>query len=512
MSQAPDTRSHTIAVNSLWMTADNVLSIAGGTLASVAVARTFGPELLGDYTYVMYLVQLTSTIGRFGLPVATRKYLAEFHDQPGIAHGILKALFRTQFLFGVLCVLGGAMTVILKTDQSKWPFALAGILSILPSMITAVVTGANLSAERFAPNVKASVVGTVLNLGGIFLTVVLGGGLWGLSASLFLSRVADLMVRYVSYRSAFKEVLSTPPIPVSPEIKQRLKKFCFHQTALQAMTLVFWDRSELFFLKALSPITQLAFYNISFSIIAQTTLLYRPFASAAGVSLMRRNVDDPEGAAKMTTTMMRYTTLIAFPVNLGLAAVSLPLMTFMYGKQYAAAIPVLAICGVLGSARALILPAEQLLVSSERQDVLIRAMLLTSLVNLPLNFFLIPQMGAIGAAISNGISLNLGMVLTWYLLLKYFPTVEIPWKFLFRCGFSATGMGLIAAVPGFFLPSFQALMVAVPLGAIVFFLLLRITNCLGNEDRQRLESFVKKVPGPARNIARQIVHFLTPAH
>lgn len=511
MSDSGKPRSHTIAVNSIWMTADNVLSIAGGTLASVAVARTFGPELLGYYTFVMYLVQLTSTIGRFGLPVATRKYLAEFAQQPALAHGVLRGLFRIQFLFGILCMIGGAITVIYSIPRSSWPFALAGILSILPSMISAVVTGANLSAERFSPNVKASVVGTIVNLSGIFLTVFLGGGLWGLSSALFISRVADLAVRYFSYRSAFREVLATPPSLVPPDVRQRILKFCLHQSVLQGMTLLFWDRSEIFFLKAFSPITQLAFYSISFGIVSQTTLLYRPFAAAAGVSLMRRHISDPVGAGNMTATMMRYTVLIAFPVNLGLAAVSSPLMTFMYGSKYLEAIPILAICGIVGSARALILPAEQFLVSAERQDVLIRAMLITAAVNIPLNFLLIPKMGAIGAAISNGIALNLGMLLTWWLLLKYFPVV-IPWRFLLRCLLSAVVMATVATVPSLLLPPTQGLLIAIPLGVLVFLSMLRLTRCMTDEDRQRLDSISQKLPKFARMGTHHIINFVVPQH
>ncbi len=511
MSTDPSPRTQSIAINSLWMTADNILSIVGGTLASIAVARTFGPTLLGDYTFVMYLVQLTSTIGRFGLPVATRKYLAEFADQPDIAHGILNRMFRIQFLLGILCVVGGGVTIRYSMPQAAWPFALTGIISILPSMISAIVTGANLSAEQFAPNVKASVVGTIVNLSGIFLTVTFGAGLWGLSIALFVSRLADLTVRYLAYRTVFKNVLETSPAEVPSDIRQRLFKFCKHQTALQGMTLFFWDRSEILFLKALSPIEQLSFYSISFGIVAQTSLLYRPFASAAGISLMRRHIHDPAGASNMTLTMMRYTALIAFPVNFGLAAISQPLMTVFYGSQYLAAIPVLAICGILGSARALILPAEQYLISTERQDLLIKAMLLTSIVNIPLNLILIPQMGAIGAAISNGIALNLGMVLTWYLLKKVFP-LPIPWNFLIRCFLSAAGMAIVAFTASNFSSPLMGLIVSIPAGIITFFILLRVSRCLSIDDRKRLETLFKRLPGPIRSKSHSMIHFLIPHH
>lgn len=499
-----------IAVNSFWMTADNLLALIGGVVSSIVVARAFGPTVMGHYSYVMWLVSISSTLGRFGLPTATRRYLAEYHNQPAMAHGILRSFFRLQGAIGVLCVAIGLVLVQFSIPAEYHLFAFVGVAAILPGMMMAIASGANEAIESFAPNVKASVVGNFANFFGVLLTVWLGWGLIGLSLTLFISRVADFAIRYLYYRRSYASVLAHPPSALPADLRSRLITFCTHSTLLQVFNLVVWDRSEMLFLKRFSPAEQLAFYSVSFSMIRQTSTLYRPFMAAAGVSLIRRHVADPAGAGVMAATMLRYIALLAFPLNLGLAAVSGPLMTVFYGSKYLEAIPVMAIVGLLGSAQALLMPAEQYLISVERQNLLIRGMIWTSLVNIALALLLIPKGGAVGAAICNGLSQTAGTVIVWGLLRREFP-VAIPWQWLLRCLGASLSMAAVAGAISISLPAMIALPLGVCAGAASFAVFLRVFGCLRGDDSKRLESIGHKVPRRFRPWASALISFLTAA-
>ena len=74
-----------IARNSFWYGLETLFGFFA-IFASVVVARVIGPQRLGPYLYVVLLTSVTATVGAFGLPVTTRKYMAEYLNcgSPGV--------------------------------------------------------------------------------------------------------------------------------------------------------------------------------------------------------------------------------------------------------------------------------------------------------------------------------------------------------------------------------------------------------------------------------------------
>ena len=68
----------TILNNTAWIGLDRALGFAGALIASVSVARVVGPVSLGYYNYILWIASITSVLSSFGVPVATRKYVAEY--------------------------------------------------------------------------------------------------------------------------------------------------------------------------------------------------------------------------------------------------------------------------------------------------------------------------------------------------------------------------------------------------------------------------------------------------
>ncbi len=83
----------------------------------------------------------------------------------------------------------------------------------------------------------------------------------------------------------------------------------------------------------------------------------------------------------------------------------------MYGQNYLPIIPVLAVAAVFGVARAFLMPLEQVLIASDRQDLLIRGSMMATVFNIGFAFAFIPWLGALGAAICNGLSQVAGVIL-----------------------------------------------------------------------------------------------------
>src|SRR5439155_7387159 len=97
---------------------------------------------------------------------------------------------------------------------------------------------------------------------------------------------------------------------------------------------VVWDRSEVFFLKGFSNIKEIAFYSVGFNLVQQLLSLPRVFTSPASARLMVEFGQDRRMSAQIAEITTRYLALFTMPALLGVAAISGPLLRFVYGAAY----------------------------------------------------------------------------------------------------------------------------------------------------------------------------------
>ena len=503
--------SRTVAKNSFLATLDLLAGYVGNLFASIAVARALGPTKLGYYNYVLWLCSITAMFTFVGAPQANRKYLAEYLSQGefGTGRAILRATFRFQFWLGCIVVGAGLAAVFTAVPPEHRLFAALAVLSLMPSILQAIPTSANAAVEDFGANVLPSVISTMVNLAGTALTLLLDWELVGLAGSLLASRIVDSSLRYLLYRRRFAWLRAERLTPLTPELKRRVRRFFTQSVVLQALNTVVWDRSELFFLKRFCDIREVAFYSLSFNITQQLLLLPRSFAWAAGANVILRSGRDSGDAARITGVVLRYLALIALPMTFGVAALSGPAISLVYGRQYLPAIPVLTLLAVFCAAKLLILPAQDFLLASDRQDVLVKWISGAGALNIVMDFLLIPSGGAWGAAIANSVAQTvaaIGIVASTTLTLKA-PLLS---RGLAKIFISAAAMAIPAAVLRLTLPPLFAVIAGIPLGAALYLLLLRWTRSLENADGQRLKVTASQLPGPVRHLYRRTLRFLVP--
>jgi len=495
-------RSKVIAHNSFLTAVDILLYLAGSLVTVVLVARVMGPIKLGYYAYVMWIIQVANVVGVFGVPAATRKYVAEFLGKGDVA--TTKALVRTTFRLqlvssSVLVTMGIAIALTILPPEHRGYTVLA-LLSLLPAMLLAIPGNVNSAIEDFASNVYPSIVSQVVNFVGVVLTLWLKWDLVGLSGSMLLSRSVDFGLRYYLFQRRFPKYLKArfgevPPAAdaLPAELRTRMVRFCWQATGLLALNLVVWDRSEIFFLKHFCEISQVAFYSMSFGVMKALANLPDSFARAAGASLMAQHGLDPEPLPSLTATILRFQALIVLPLALGMAALSSPFVNFFYGHKYQPAVPVLTIVALFSVSSALISVVNQLFIASDQQGILLKWGIITGILNLILDWWWIPSKGAIGAALANGVAQLVGGVGIWAFAVRQF-TIPLPWQALLKVAFSAVAMAALVETLGHALPPAPATILGVFTGAGMFLFLLRLTRSLDQTDRKRLMSIQRLLP------------------
>jgi O-antigen/teichoic acid export membrane protein len=186
-----------------------------------------------------------------------------------------------------------------------------------------------------------------------------------------------------------------------------------------------------------------------------------------------------------------------------------PVIRILYGPRFLPAIPVLGLLAAFASAKALMFPAQDLLVAANRQAALLKIMTFTACLNILLDFLLIPSGGAMGAAVANSVSQTAAAVAVWWASLRgfevRFPMVSFSRLLLAAAACGAIALGLVLWIPG--LPGAVAAMLA---GTLVYALGLRLMQPLEPGDRERLCRLEAQLPAPLRNPYRRLLFSLFP--
>ena len=515
MSKAPTSpRGVVLATSSFWIACDAVTGVVGSFIASIAVARVMGPEKMGYFSYIMWIANTARIIGAAGLSVGVRRYAAEFlgRGDPRSARAVVQQSFRWQGAVAVALLVASLVTAVVWVKPEHRAYTILALLSLVPSLFLGVSAGAVEATQNFAANVKSSIAGTLTNLAGTLLVLVQGWGLTGLAASLLLSRLVDSGLRYVTYRRIYSG-MTGPGEPASKELDEptrgRMLTFTWQLTVLAAVNSILWDRSELVFLEQWHEVRQLAFFSLSFGITQQILILPQVFASATSANLLVEQGRDPASLGRVAAVVVRYVALLALPMTLGAAALSPSIVHLLYGAAYAPAAPVFAILAAGAALVAFLASAQNLLIATEKQGLLLRWTLAVAALKVLLDVLIVPKGGAVGAAFANALSQSVAVIGMWIYITRRlaFPA---PLRALLRTALAAAASAALAALCGFLLPPLAAVLVGVAVTAVAYVALVRWGRILEPEDADRLLSLKRMLPTRAQPLYSGIVRGLVP--
>jgi O-antigen/teichoic acid export membrane protein len=221
------------------------------------------------------------------------------------------------------------------------------------------------------------------------------------------------------------------------------------------------------------------------------------FANAASASLMVERGRNPSALNRAATATLRYLAIMVFPMTVGLAALSDPVIRILYGPKYVEAIPVFALMTLMVIPKALVGPAQWVLRAVEKQGFMVRWMVVAATVTLALDYLLVQLYGAMGAAWGNGIGQFVAVAGIWFYA-AYGEKVAIPWSELGRMAGAAVAMGVVAFSIASFLPKVAAAAIGIPVGIVVYAALLRALRSFAEEDGPRFRGLGAQLPLPLR--------------
>ncbi len=391
--------SKTIARNTAWYGLENVISFGSSLITSIAIARILGPTKMGYLIYVIWIIGIVGSLGSAGIPATTRKYMAEFLGKGDLstARFIYFRTFAIQAVLSAVATLVAAGWVLHDAPPDYRLASVLLILSILPMMVNSVSAMANVASEELSANLAGSITSTITFFILTFLALVLGWGVTGIAAAMLSMRLVDCVVRLVPTMRRIRG-WDSDDVNMPADLRPRMMRFAFQAVVAILVSLVVWDRSELFLLKHLSSdIRQIAFYSVAFSIAERLLIFPGVFAGATGASILAQYGRDRSRLPAMTAASVRYLGLTSLPLHIIAVALAGPALLALYGDKYLGAVVVATVAPLLCLPKAFISPIQTFFEGTDEQNYFIVTTIIASFIDIGVAWYLIPAHGALGA-------------------------------------------------------------------------------------------------------------------
>jgi O-antigen/teichoic acid export membrane protein len=453
---------------------------------SIAAARFLGPDRFGRQSFIAFVEISVLTLFTAGLPLALARFVGTMtgEGRPGVAVGLVRWIWRLE---AVGAVAGGALLAAIgllgAEPRAAWLLASVVVFaSVLQRVPSALLTG----LQRWR---TPSLISIVVACGAAVATIVVlasGGGITGMFAVEAAAGAATLAWLGVIARKA-RASLGAAQTP-DAALRRAVLGYAAFTGAGVVLTLIVWRRSEFLFLDRFSTEKQIALYSVAFSSVSALLLVPQAVIAAVLPAVATLLGAREEGRVRRGfARALRLLLIVTVPVTAFALALGPLALRLVYGRAFDTAGSVLIVLLAPFPALALVNLANVLLAGMNRLRLPLVWGLVGAVVNIALDFALIPPFDAVGAAFANiGGQLTAGLPVLVYAIRLLQPVAWSPGA-LSRTIVASVGGGLAAWAPAAALGGVGGLALGLAAGACAFAGLAAALRILPADDARWLD-------------------------
>ncbi|HJJ28593.1 MAG TPA: flippase [Methanocorpusculum sp.] len=455
-----------------------------GFFSTIFFSRVLGTELMGVYFLFLTYYSIFNLVGDGGFAVAAIKRISEGHDQNEYmtAYAVLH-LILTIVSTLILLIVSPYITELTRYELVPWIIGALAAAVVFNTICTGV-SGLNHQGIR---NISTG----VFDLARIFASVILvllGYCKYGMIAGVIIGIICSglVCIRYFTFK----------PTRFSGKHIKSLLGFSFWAFFISSSSLII-SYSDTIFINYFLDTSSVGIYRVALRFTEVSTFITAAILSTLSPKISRWSVEglmDKIGA--VISRAFTFGLILAVPVAIGGIFLVDRLLYYFYGENFAAgatACIILLIYQIVYVFYAFIACA---LSNTNHVRKSFYGTIVALVLNIALNFILIPYLGINGAAVSSVISLIVNTLIVGLLLRKYVPfTVDM--RAILHIVAASCVMGLIVFVYTCFVPLTNVVVVLVPVcvGAVVYFvILLKLNKGIRNEIAGVVENFGLKWP------------------
>jgi O-antigen/teichoic acid export membrane protein len=386
-----------------------------GAIGGIILARVLGPHDRGILALVIALPATTVTLVKLGITQANVYFInRERHASVQVAsNAAALAIVMGVFASGLVWLARDGLLATILRGVPPWALALA-LLRVPFMLLDDYLYGVLQAVGEFRIYNRRLLVSEVLRLTLIVVALMVFN--LGLFAAVLIQTVVNvfnLTWLVVTMRRTIPFTLRVDPALLRRQLGFGAKSYV--QTVTSHMLL----RTDIYLVSYFLGPAQTAFYSLAL----RFTEMVLELPQAVGLVLYPRLASLPDDEIhRLTAQACRRTLLITSLCSLSIILAGPWVIVLWYGAAYApAGAPLFwASIGALAMSVFVILTRD--FTSRNRQTVNIAAGLPALVLNVSLNFFLIPAMGIVGAALATAIAYSTAVVI---LLIFYLPRARL---------------------------------------------------------------------------------------
>ena len=466
-----------IAKNNLALLIAQIVNISASLVIASLLARFLLPEGYGKYNFVLSLISVFVIFIDFGLCTLLIREVSRDKSK-------LKKYFNNTLAFYLIPSVFIFLAVIFSVNYFKYPADIKTVAYIIGlSSILGVFSNLFISAfrafEKMGYEAFLGILERVLLTILIIFSLFYGYGLIGISLSLLFASTIKLLFSFFIYNKKFEKISLEFDIKLWKNLLVSGASFAF----VGIFTLLCLKIDTLM-LSSYQGNAAVGLYNAAYNPVL--FLAFIPSIFLASIfPVLSSKFNSKKNFEKVYNLSFRYLFLILLPLIMGLILLSEKIILLLFGESYIYSIYLVKI---LAFAQIFSFMAWLLgfaLSSINKQKLFMIATGIGLIINITLNLLFIPSIGAYGAAFSILIT-----HISVFFLLLYFSSKHIGKLNLLKLTIkpiiaSAMMAGIIACL-------YQlSLIILIPLGGAVYFILLYLIKGFSEEDKEILSSIIK---------------------
>ncbi len=385
-----------VVKNASWILGARIVKTLLGVLISMLTARYLGPSNFGLVNYAASLVTFISPIMYLGLNSTLVQEIVKHPNDEGKVLGTSILMTMTSSFFCILGIVSFSAIANKGEKATLWVCFLYSLILIFQSI------------DMIRYWFQAKLMSKYSSIVSLIAYIVVSGYRVFLLASgksvywFAVASALDIMIIAFSLIVIYKRKGGQKLCVSLTLAKEMLNKSKYY--IISGLMLVVFENTDRIMLKLLANEAEVGYYSAAFTCATMSGLIFGAILDSMRPELYKskeKSINAFEKGMILLYSVVIYST-IAYSVAMVIFA---PLaINILYGAQYASAIPVLRIVVWYGTSAYLSGARDIWILAENKQKHLLLINAFGVLVNIVLNWLLIPKFAANGAAIATVIS------------------------------------------------------------------------------------------------------------
>ena len=470
----------TIFKNMSWLMISQLLASVCGFIWTILLTRYLGVSDYGIMNFAIAFTGISAIFMDLGISTYIVRHIATDYDSSPKYLGNAIPLKSVLSFFAFLITL--IILIILKSNELTIQITLLFTIQSIFTSMTGLLNGSLQAVEEGKYQAIGNIVLNSLLLAFILISIIYDFGLYGVTLSYVISNLIVVILQYI----VVKKRISKPKYEFDKEFCKKLLVYSI-PFALTSFCALILSSIDMFMLTNMINSYANGIYSSAYKLIAIFALIQSVYFTVVYPVMSRLFKSEKNLLIFSFEKSAKYLMLIVIPLSFAVMFYSKDIIVLFFGNEYVLASSVLSILMwsvPLGFLAGICL---NLLNASHKEKSVTINLIITALVNVILNFFLIPKYSYNGAAITTVISDILSLVLFMYSVYKL--GVLSNKKLLFD---------LIKIIIGSVLLYISLsvlnlnMWLAIPVGIIIYFVIITLIKTFDVDDKNIIMEILGK--------------------